>query len=338
MIQPPLPDGWAEDFGWLTQALDPRARLVRLVRMDDASFRDASFLDDRLLSQNRESRLCGLDEMIAASEVASGPPAGWIFHLGHVGSTLVSRLLGELDAVLALREPRALRDLAAADEGERPRLAGALERLMARRGPAHQIVIVKATSFVSEYASQLARAGAAVLFLYATPENYVAGILAGENSVKELSALHETRAQRLAGRGIVLEGFDRNDAHRAAAAWACEMTSLEAASAAMPDRNIIWADFDIMLGDMPAWLARVASHFQVDASPEAVIAAANGPLMRRYSKALEYDYSPSLRADLLGEARRDHLSQINDAIGALHDAARTAPLLDRALKRAAGEN
>ena len=170
MIQPPLPDGWAEDFGWLTQALDPRARLVRLVRMDDASYRDASFLDDRLLSQNRESRLCGLDEMIAASEVASGPPAGWIFHLGHVGSTLVSRLLGELDAVLALREPRALRDLAAADEGERPRLAGALERLMARRGPAHQIVIVKATSFVSEYASQLARAGAAVLFLYATPE------------------------------------------------------------------------------------------------------------------------------------------------------------------------
>ena len=27
-----------------------------------------------------------------------------------------------------------------------------------------------------------------------------------------------------------------------------------------------------------------------------------GPLMRRYSKALEYDYSPSLRADLLADA------------------------------------
>ena len=32
--------------------------------------------------------------------------ARWIFHIGHVGSTLVSRLLGELDEVLAIREPR----------------------------------------------------------------------------------------------------------------------------------------------------------------------------------------------------------------------------------------
>ena len=38
--------------------------------------------------------------------------ARWIFHIGHVGSTLVSRLLGELAGVLAIREPRLLRDLA----------------------------------------------------------------------------------------------------------------------------------------------------------------------------------------------------------------------------------
>src|SRR6476469_4851312 len=117
MSQQPLPDGWTEDFGWLAQAIDPRARLVRLIRMDAEAYRDASFLDDRLLSQNRESRLCGLDALVAASEGISGPATGWIFHLGHVGSTLVSRLLGEMEAVLALREPRALRDLAVADEG-----------------------------------------------------------------------------------------------------------------------------------------------------------------------------------------------------------------------------
>src|SRR5436190_14302883 len=143
MSQQPLPDGWTEDFSWLVQAIDPRARLARLIRMDAAAYRDASFLDDRLLSQNQESRLCSLDELIEASEVISGPPTGWIFHLGHVGSTLVSRLLGEMEAVLGLREPRALRDLAVADEVERPKLARALERLMARRGPGDQIVIVK---------------------------------------------------------------------------------------------------------------------------------------------------------------------------------------------------
>ena len=37
--------------------------------------------------------------------------ARWIFHIGHVGSTLISRLLGELEGVLSVREPRSLRDL-----------------------------------------------------------------------------------------------------------------------------------------------------------------------------------------------------------------------------------
>jgi hypothetical protein len=107
-----LPEGLTKSNEWLVQAIDPRARLVRLVRLDRAAYREASFLDDRLLSQPFESRLCSLDEMVAASARVTAPPASWIFHIGHVGSTLVSRLLGELDGVLALREPRSLRDIA----------------------------------------------------------------------------------------------------------------------------------------------------------------------------------------------------------------------------------
>ncbi|HEY0628901.1 MAG TPA: hypothetical protein VGD23_06195 [Sphingomicrobium sp.] len=330
----PLPDGITNDPTWLIQAIDPNARLARLVRMDGAAYRAASFLDDRLLAEQRESRLCSLDELLAASAGLAGPPTNWIFHIGHVGSTLVSRLVGELDGVLALREPRALRDLAVATESERPRLAGALSRMMTRRGADDRIVIVKATSFVSEYAPMLAGPSAALLFLYATPSNYVAGILAGENSVKELAALHELRAQRLASRGIALPGFDRTDAHRTAAAWACEMTSLEVASDAMPNIKILWADFDAMLGDMQGWLARVIAHFGIAASPEQIEQLISSSLLRRYSKALEYDYSPALRAELLAEASRDHMPDIDAALAELREAAKAAPLLERALARA----
>lgn len=332
----PLPDDLTGDASWLVQAIDPRARLARLVRMDADAYRAASFLDDRMLSQQAESRLCDLDELVAAAEGLAEPPDGWIFHIGHVGSTLVSRLLGELDGVLALREPRSLRDLAVAGD-ERPRLARALGAMMSRRGPTDEIVIVKATSFVSEYAPFLVKPGAAALFLYAALPNYIAGILAGENSVKELAALHDQRVHRLASRGIWLQGFDRGNALRAAAAWACEMSSLEAASEAMTDRNILWADFDDMLSDMTHWLSRTAAHFGLAISPQRSEELAANPLMRRYSKAPEYDYSPSLRAELLAEATRNHLAEINAAVAALEEAAKSTPMLARALARAERE-
>ena len=63
-----------------------------------------------------------------------------------------------------------------------------------------------------------------------------------------------------------------------------------------------------------------------------------GPLMRRYSKALEYDYSPSLRAELLADAARRHGPDINAAIAALANAANSEPLLAQALARAEQES
>lgn len=330
----PLPQDFTASCDWLVQAVDPHARLTRLVRMGATGYRDASFLDDRLLANKPESRLCALDELLAASKRVTDPPASWIFHIGHVGSTLVSRLLGEVGA-LSLREPRSLRDLAVANQQERPMLAHAISRLMARRGD-HPAVNVKATSFVSEYVPLLVEPDAKALFLYATPENYIAGILAGENSVKELTVMHDIRVGRLKQRGIELDGFDLDNASRAALAWACEMTALEAAADAMPGRSILWTDFDRMLDDMAGALVRVASHFGLNASTQRAAELASGPLMRRYSKALEYDYSPSLRAELLREATDRNFAEISMAMAAMREAAKSAPLLDRALRRADG--
>jgi hypothetical protein len=55
--------------------------------------------------------------------------------------------------------------------------------------------------------------------------------------------------------------------------------------------------------------------------------------MRRYSKALEYDYSPDLRRELLAQARREHGGRIDSALAMLEKAAARSPLLARALSR-----
>jgi hypothetical protein len=332
MSSAPTPDEIARDATWLAQALDPAQGMVRLVAMHRESYRSASFLDDRLLQARVDAQLVSwtLIEEAITSELRGD--ARWIFHIGHVGSTLLSRLLSEIDGVLAVREPRLLRDLAMTRADIRHRYVVPAPKLMSRTFGEREIACVKATSFVSEIAPELVPPGERALFMYAAPRNYVASILAGENSVKELRTLAGKRAQRLSSRGIYMPA--QNDAGQAAAAWAAEMTALEAAADAMKDRTIAWADFDIMLVDVAAELGRIAGFFGFEAGPDRVSAIASGPLMNRYSKAPEHDYSPTLRRDLILETLEQHGRDIDRALAMLKFAADKSPLLARALARA----
>ena len=299
--------------------------------MNRESYGAASFLDDRLLQSPLDSQLISWTVVEEATSGELRSDARWIFHIGHVGSTLVSRLLGEIEGVLAIREPRLLRDLALTPTEIRARYCAPVQKLMSRTFADSEIACVKATSFASEIATELVPAGQRTLFMYATPRNYVASILAGENSVQELRIFAGKRAQRLNGRGIYLPA--QNDVGLAATAWAAEMTALEAAADAMADRQVAWADFDAMLGDMEGELARIARHFGFQAD---VASIASSSLMSRYSKAPEYDYSPALRRNLIGETVEQHAREIDSALAMLDAAAEKSPLLARALARAGG--
>jgi len=70
------------------------------------------------------------------------------------------------------------------------------------------------------------------------------------------------------------------------------------------------------------------------AEPGQLAALATGPLMGRYSKALEYEYSAGLRRDLIAEADAANRAAIDDALAMLGRAAEKSPLLARALSRA----
>lgn len=335
MSSVPTADEIARDATWLAQALDPAERVVRLVAMDRDSYRAASFLDDRLMQQPVDAQIVPWSTIEAAVAGERRADARWIFHIGHVGSTLVSRLLGEIEGVLAVREPRLLRDFAMGPPEVRERCLRPIPKLMSRTFGKGEVACVKATSFASEIAAELVPSGGRALFMYASPRNYVASILAGENSVKELHALASYRGQRLSARAIGLPAA-RNDADLAAAAWACEMTTLEVAAAAMADRQIAWADFDRMLADMPGELGRAASFFGFATNPNVLEAIARGPLMTRYSKDPNYEYSPDLREQLIAQEMRLQGREIDAALAMLCTSAEESELLGRALNRAEG--
>jgi hypothetical protein len=336
MSSAPTPAEIARDAHWLAQALGPATGVVRLVAMDRESYRAASFLDDRLMLQPVDAQILSWPDVEAAVSGELRSDARWIFHIGHVGSTLISRLLGEIDGVLSVREPRLLRDVAIAPSEVRAGYIGSVPKLMSRTFDLDELACVKATSFASEIAAELIPSGERALFMYAGPRNYVANILTGENSLKELRRLAEYRSMRLAVRGIALPSA-RDDAEHAAAAWACEMISLEAAAEALPDRRIAWMDFDRALGDLPNQLAQTADFFGFDARRDDIERIASGPLITRYSKAPEHAYSAGLRRELIGQGARQHGEDIAAALVMLERAAQESPLLARALSRSNSE-
>jgi hypothetical protein len=85
---------------------------------------------------------------------------------------------------------------------------------------------------------------------------------------------------------------------------------------------------------MSATLGGVAAFFGFGAEEDRLTAIAAGPLMRRYSKDPNYEYSPSLREDLIEQERRIQGREIDAALAMLRAASEKSPLLARALARA----
>src|SRR5688572_14640957 len=99
------------DPEFLPFKLDPVARRVLLVRLTAQQRREAAFLDERALPAGVDGGWLPLE---ALQLEAKAPPADAIFHIGHCGSTLLSRLLESWPQLQSLREPLPLRTLAEA--------------------------------------------------------------------------------------------------------------------------------------------------------------------------------------------------------------------------------
>src|SRR5438876_3754630 len=94
-------------------SLDVASDRVSFVRLSKHDYESASFLDARILTARTAVFPLPWEQVAAALASANlTERCGFIFHIGHVGSTLVSRLIGAHPAALALREPLLLRTFA----------------------------------------------------------------------------------------------------------------------------------------------------------------------------------------------------------------------------------
>jgi hypothetical protein len=309
------------------QSFDAKADRVMLVRMSAADYRLSSFLDSRLLAPGMTAAWFDYGPLAVAAELIVPRPLHVIFHTGHVGSTLLSRLLDEVPGVLGLREPHPLQTLAEmadeahAREAYQARLKTFL-RLWSRGFEATRAVVLKATSIAGRIAPDILAAMPEMkaVYLNLPAEAYITAILAspsGQADLKTFEALRHNRLSMRLGRELP-QGQTAGEL--AAIAWMVERDNQEQARAA-GGRRVMLLDFETLLGDLEGNLAQLLRHFDL---PPVAARLVKSPALTRYSKAPEQlAFSPQVRADLMSRARGMHAKEIEKGlalIGALQPA------------------
>ena len=228
---------------------------VMFIRVPQSAFTDASFLDRRLIGRDTEAAWLSWDQI--ATRMAARPigsTAHYIFHVGHCGSTLVSRLLGDV-GVLALREPLTLRTLAeicselAAPESrwDEPAFEQRLALMAALFDRGDGPRAVKATSFCNDLAGRLlqGRPDRRATIVYASLRAYLANVLVGPNSRLDVLSAAPMRLRRLnASLGRSAGRLSRmSQGVMSAMSWVTEMSALAALVDTCRGR-VLAVDFD----------------------------------------------------------------------------------------------
>lgn len=328
------------------QKIDLPRGAALLVQLNEAAYRAASFLDDRILTPGLKGAWTSLDGLLAAAGAGiAGKPLHFIFHTGHVGSTLLSRLLDESGRVLSLREPLPLRTLAdARDALGSPesllsaagyeRLERALVQLWSRGYGGTHSVILKATSSACRVAPSLLERSpsARAVYLNVGAEPYLATLLAGKNSGIDLRGHGPVRIRQLQARiqAPLAPLHALSLGELAAMSWLAETWNQHDAVDRFASR-VLALDFDQLLADVAGSVRRVAEHFQLPLESSWLTDIARSPVLTRYSKSPDFEYSPQLRRELLRESRQTNAAQIAAGLRWLENLAGSQPAVARKL-------
>jgi len=324
------------------QKIDFAAEKILLVGLDAAAYRSASFLDDRILSPAMRGGWVPIGAVAEALRSArAARPVHFIFHTGHVGSTLVSRLLEETGAVLSLREPLPLRTLADAHDALRRSdsllsesrfdlVLAMFMRLWGRGYDSTRCVVVKATSSTGRLAVPILERSEAsrAIYMNLRAEPYLATLLAGQNSPTDLRGHGPERMQRLQKRvGAPLPALHTlSIGELAAMSWLAETSTQRDALARFPERMVA-VDFEEFLTAIAASMERILGHFALPRDARYLSAIGASPALTRYSKAPEYGYSPAVRAEVLRDSRRDNREEIGKGLAWIERRIRSDPVL-----------
>jgi len=331
--------------------IDPVRDIAVLSPMSEATYRASSFLDSRIERDGERDLgmpLATLERLVEAQR----PPRRtlhWLFHFGHCGSTLLSRLLGEVDGLLALREPavvmglaRSLRQLGQpgfpVDAERWSTLRDLSFTLLGRSFRPDQQVLVKPTSHAANLIPEaLGFAGdARALLLYLDLETYLATMLRPETQRELTLYARDFRIQdfRQYVPGQPDSAVDYPPGQLAAFTWLLHAREF---AVALDDAGLgprcLSLSFDDYLAAPAQWLGALCA-FLGRPQPGAVVAALlAGPASAAYAKDPTHSYDASRRARELEQMRNTRGGEIAEAVAWAKDIASGAPAFAGLIER-----
>lgn len=309
----------------------PGSRLL-LARLSEAGYRDASFLDQRLNLDGRlQAMWAPLERVLTDQHAAERTPAaaGFIFHVGHCGSTLLSRLLGQNPALLQLREPLSLRALAeharlldgpdaAITRAGWQALSDLLLQLLARTWREGQQAVIKPSSNCNNLLKPVlaSHPGHRAIFLYLNLRAYLANVLRPQSR----GALHAFSRERaydlkhfMPQAAFTLQ--DLSPGRLGAVNWATSMAQLlhtQEDKALAPRVQAV--EFEAFLREPVDMLTELCLFLGKPVTRQAAAEMIDGGHMSRYAKDPQVGYTPELRAEDLAHSMQAYKADIEDAV------------------------
>lgn len=291
---------------------DPASFVLR--RIEESHYRAASFLDQRIEATCPEAYrydMCHFHELFPKDH--DERQAHFIFHLGHCGSTLLSRLLAASPGVLPVREPLTLRTLTAEIGIDEDALDVVL-RGLSRRFGADQRAVVKATSTCNRLIRPIlaSRQEARAVLMFVPLESYLAGMLGKQQPARDLLGHLPARMRDWSS----IEGAETLDrawlesspAHQAVLAWITSLHLMNEAAQAESNRCLL-LNFEDFLAKPDEQITRVARFLGFDREIEAMHEAWPR-ISGDYSKLPGHPYTAADRARTLARGRTERAEGI----------------------------
>jgi hypothetical protein len=290
-----------DDPAWFLEELDLRTGMARFVRAGRQALAAQPFLDQ---NWNRSG--------LATAEIAwselppprARPRLGLIWHTSFCCSTLIASLLDAPGRCLALKEPRALVDLAdlqrLGDLAREPELAARVLGLLARRFAPPEAVVVKPSNGANALMlTAAAEADGPVLLLHSPCADFVVSVAkAGEPLRAYVRTLMLTllASQPYGARFSLPDLVRLTDLQVAALAWQLQMADLNRTAQTLGRRcrSLVSTAF---LASPEAALNALDGFFGLGLGPDAVAERVNGPAFTRNAKSGRGVFDGDARAE-----------------------------------------
>lgn len=320
---PQILDRLRENPAFYLREINFRQNRAGLVHMDEAAYRASAFLGgSRLVTLGAEEFQVPLDALVERCATARGP-MHFLFHIGHCGSTLLSRMLGELPGLFSQREPRPLMSLAqyrrAIDQPgydltkkQWREYLHAVLALLSRTWRDSEVALVKPNSHSNnQMLEEMTWAEGRAVLLQLNLETWLATVLKPDKR-DELRHFSQLRVADLTNRfpEIALPPTIP-DEQRAAVIWLVELLEFQDALEQHGDR-CLRVDFDAFLENPARHLAMIARHLNVGPD-DRLLAKALMIMTSEHAKHPDRNYDPGQRQTELNENRKAFTEEIATA-------------------------